>query len=199
MAVTLTQAELAAALRLGSSAEEVAESTRLLAYATEAVSKHTPEAPTVVSNESAIRLAGYVYDQPFAGVGDRYANALRNSGAARMLLPYRVHRAGAATEIQPEEVELTDTLIQVAGFTATATAQDISASYTSGRYRAQVRDARNAIGVLYARSASAPNSDNDYFRAYGNQFFDFEVGGVPVWVKSASGQDTPLAVARYAS
>ena len=40
MAVTITAVELAAALRLGDSAEETAEATRLLAYATEAVTKH---------------------------------------------------------------------------------------------------------------------------------------------------------------
>ena len=39
MAVTLTAAQLATALRLGTSTEETAEATRLLAYATEAVTK----------------------------------------------------------------------------------------------------------------------------------------------------------------
>ena len=40
MAVNITEAELAAALRVGSSVEETAEVTRLLAYCTEAISKH---------------------------------------------------------------------------------------------------------------------------------------------------------------
>ena len=43
--VTLTAQELAAALRLGDSPEELAQATRLLAYATEAVEKNAPEAP----------------------------------------------------------------------------------------------------------------------------------------------------------
>ena len=98
MAVTLTQAELSAALRLGTSAEEVAEATRLLTYATEAVTQHAADAPDAVQNEAAIRLAGYLFDQPFAGRGHGYANALRNSGAARILLPYRVHRAGSTND-----------------------------------------------------------------------------------------------------
>ena len=98
MAVTLTQAELSAALRLGTSAEEIAESTRLLEYATEAVAKHAPDAPDTVHNEAVIRLAGYLYDQPFAARGASYANAIRNSGSSRMLLPYRVHRAGSTAE-----------------------------------------------------------------------------------------------------
>ena len=42
MAVTLTAAQLVAALRLSDSPEELAEATRLLAYATEAVTKYAP-------------------------------------------------------------------------------------------------------------------------------------------------------------
>ena len=47
-------------------------------------------------NEAVRRLAGYLFDQPEAARGDAYSNALRNSGAQRMLLPYRLHRAGYA-------------------------------------------------------------------------------------------------------
>lgn len=96
MAVTLTVAELAAALRVGDSAEEIAEVTRLLAYSTEAVTKHAPDAPATVHNEAVVRLAGYLFDQPTAGRRDNFAFALRSSGAARMLLPYVEHGAGAA-------------------------------------------------------------------------------------------------------
>ena len=96
MAVTLTQPELSAAIRLGDNAEEVAEATRLLAFTTEAISRHLGDAcaaaPEVIVNEAAIRLAGYLFDQPNAGRGLSFANAGRNSGAWTMLLPYRVHR-----------------------------------------------------------------------------------------------------------
>ena len=95
MAVTIKRAELSDVLRLGHSGPEMAEATRLLAYATAAVTKHVPICPDEISNEAAIRLAGYLFDQPNAGRGATYANALRNSGAAAILLPYRVHRAGA--------------------------------------------------------------------------------------------------------
>ena len=100
MAVTLTATELAAALRLLGTDEETAQATRLLAYASLRVEKHAPAAPDVVMNEAVIRLAGYLFDQPFAPAGARYANALRNSGAGSMLLPYRVHRAGSAGEAE---------------------------------------------------------------------------------------------------
>ena len=99
MALTLTPAGLAAALRLGDSAEETAEATRLLAYVTEAISRHLGDAyeaaPEVIVDEAAIRLAGYAFDAPNAGRGLTYANAGRNSGAWTILLPFRVHRAGS--------------------------------------------------------------------------------------------------------
>ena len=95
MAVTLTAAALAQALRLGDTPEETAEATRLLQYATEAVTKHAPAAPDAVHDEAAIRLAGYLFDQPTAGRGTGYADALRHSGARAILLPYRFHRAGS--------------------------------------------------------------------------------------------------------
>ena len=94
MAVTITIAELQAALRLGDTADETTEITRLHAYCAEAVVKHAPEATETAMNEAVRRLAGYLYDMPEAARGDAYANAMRNSGAARMLLPYRIHRAG---------------------------------------------------------------------------------------------------------
>ena len=96
--VTLTVAQLAAALRLGSSTEETDEATRLLAYSSEAVLRHAPSATDTALNEAAIRLSGYLYDQPNAGRGLSFAHALRNSGAAAILLPYRIHRAGSTGE-----------------------------------------------------------------------------------------------------
>ena len=98
VAVTITVAELLAALRLGRTDEETAQATRLLAYATAAVEKHVPNAPATIANEAVIRLSGYLFDQPFVGRGPTYANALRNSGAAAILLPHRIHRAGSVAE-----------------------------------------------------------------------------------------------------
>ena len=102
MALTLTQAELSAAIRLGDSDEEIAEAARLLAYVTEAITRHLADAydtaPEAIVNEAAIRLAGYLFDMPNAGRGLSYANAGRNSGAWAILLPFRVHRAGTTGE-----------------------------------------------------------------------------------------------------
>ena len=55
MAVTITIEELQAALRLGDTAEETAEVTRLLAYATEAVTQHAPSATDTSMNEAVRR------------------------------------------------------------------------------------------------------------------------------------------------
>ena len=85
--MTLTVAELSAALRLGDSAEETAEATRLLAFTTEAVTKHAPDAPDVAHNEAAIRLAGYLFDQPTAGRGAGYADSLRTVAPWRSCSP----------------------------------------------------------------------------------------------------------------
>ena len=100
MAVTFSVVDLAAALRLGDSTEETAEVTRLLAYGTEAVVNYAPDAPDVVQNEAVRVLAGYLFDQPTAGRGMAYANAMRSSGAARMLFAYRVHRLGLADAVE---------------------------------------------------------------------------------------------------
>lgn len=103
MAVTITAAELAAAIRVGDSTEEQAEVARLLSYATEAVTRHAPGStaapvPDAVHNEAVVRIAGYLFDQPLASRGTMHADALRNSGARAILLPYRTHRAGVAAE-----------------------------------------------------------------------------------------------------
>ena len=102
MPVTLTQEVLSSALRLGDTPEEIAEATRLLSYATAAVARHLgdafDDAPDAVANEGVIRLSGFLFDQPNAGRGVMYADALRSSGAAMILLPYKVIRAGSTGE-----------------------------------------------------------------------------------------------------
>ena len=106
MAVSLTAAQLAGALRVGDSAEETAEVERLLAYSTAAITRHLGDAfsstPDVIVNEAAIRLCAHLFDQPNSTRGG-YANALRNSGAGAILLPYRVHRAGTTAETTATE------------------------------------------------------------------------------------------------
>ena len=98
MAVTISVAELVDELRVGSSPEELAQVTRLHGYASEAVIRHASGATDAAHNEAVVRLAAYLYDQPSVTRADGFSNALRSSGAARILLPYRIHRAGTTAE-----------------------------------------------------------------------------------------------------
>ena len=93
MAVDLTVAQLSNALRLGDTAEELEIVTRLLGVASALVSVYAPNAPDAIANEAAVRLAGYLFDQPTAPARSSHANALRNSGAAALLASWRVQRA----------------------------------------------------------------------------------------------------------
>ena len=115
MAVTFSVPELAGALRLNDSAEETAEVTRLLAYVSVAVVKHAPDAPDTVHDEAARRLAGFLFDMPEAGRYDGYANAMRGSGAGRILLPYKTHRLGLADAIEAAQAAVGTTGNPVTG------------------------------------------------------------------------------------
>lgn len=100
MALTITVAALASAIRVGDSEAETAEITRLRDYANVAIARHLgdtfDDTPDAVIDEAAVRLVGYLYDRPYAVRGAGFANAMRWSGAARTLLPYMTHRLGKA-------------------------------------------------------------------------------------------------------
>ena len=120
MGVTLTEAELSEALvgnmaRVGvlmSEASALADldAARLLPVVTEMVNRFAPAAPDAISNEAAIRAAGYLAQQPadarqsesynILGVQFETSHAtgavspLRASGAMALLTSYKVRRAG---------------------------------------------------------------------------------------------------------
>ena len=102
MAIDISSSALLSALRLGSTSEETSEAQRLLSFATQTISDYLGDeyegAPPAILNEAAIRLCGFIFDMPYAARGAAFANALRNSGAGAMLLPYRIHRAGSVSE-----------------------------------------------------------------------------------------------------
>lgn len=90
MAVNLSAADLANAIRVDSdNTAQFSQVERLLAYSKIAINDYAPSAPSDIQNESAIRLSGYLFDQPFSSGGTGYQNALRNSGAAAILERYR--------------------------------------------------------------------------------------------------------------
>ena len=98
MAITATIAEIAAAIRVGDSSEETAEVSRLRDYSIIAVSQHLgpayDDAPVPVVNMAATLLAGWLYDKPTTTGGFSFANAIKFSGAIRVLFPYKAHSVG---------------------------------------------------------------------------------------------------------
>ena len=91
--------------------------------------------------------------------------------------------------------------MQQVHFDATDTPQDISSTYVSGEYLAQMQTvADGSAGVLYATATTPPADDADYFVANSiNPLFQFSVSGTPTWVKTShAGVTITLAVARLA-
>lgn len=81
--------------------------SRLLDVVTALVDRYAPDAPNAVSNEAAIRTAGWLAEAPAGGqtsetTGDlstRYAaasqSALRHSGAMALLTIWKLRRGGS--------------------------------------------------------------------------------------------------------
>ena len=102
--VTLTASELAEII-----GTELDEAERLLAVASAMVSRYAPDAPTAVVNEATVRFSGYLASSEASGYGayrqvgvgfdvglqHLHGPAFRNSGAAMLLSPWRIRRAGA--------------------------------------------------------------------------------------------------------
>lgn len=68
----------------------------LVAAATALVTKYAPFAPEAVQDQAVLQIVGYVHDGP--NWTERRAvthNAMLSSGAAAMLTPWKVRRAGA--------------------------------------------------------------------------------------------------------
>ena len=110
--VTITAEELAAeiGINLAAHPDEITRAQRLLAVATERVTRYAQgAAPSIMLNEACIRYAGYLGGSDFGGVASETigpqttsytspthnASAFRSSGAEALLSPYKVRRAGA--------------------------------------------------------------------------------------------------------
>ena len=102
MAVTLTDAELAAALAIND-----ALAARLHPVAVALVERYAPDAPVAVQNEAAIRTTGWLVETPAGAIrleatgdvrtgfdGDRSLSALRHSGGMGLLSPWKIRHAG---------------------------------------------------------------------------------------------------------
>ena len=67
---------------------------RIAATAAARVTAYAPGADDAVMTEAFVRLAGWLYDSDPSGVNPGGSNAMRASGAASLLGPYRVRRGG---------------------------------------------------------------------------------------------------------
>ena len=99
MAVTRTLAQLAGDLRVGDGetdptgpAAVIVE--RIAATASVMVLDFAPDAPDAIHDEAYVRLAGRLYDADPSGSAPGGAAAMRSSGAASILGPYRTRRGG---------------------------------------------------------------------------------------------------------
>ena len=102
--MAVTEAQAAVHLRLvadeasytGSAYTELVPSPLKAAQAL--VDRHAPDAPDDVKNEATLRLFGWLFDSGSFSSDERpavnSAGALIKSGAASLLKPWRVHRAG---------------------------------------------------------------------------------------------------------
>ena len=109
--VTITAEELAEeiGIHLDTRPADITRARRLLAVATERVNRYAPLAHSAMKNEACIRYAGYLNGSDYGGVksesiGPRSveytspttnASAFRSSGAAALLSPYKIRRAGS--------------------------------------------------------------------------------------------------------
>lgn len=108
MAVTLTDLVLIREQFVETGLSDVALQYHLDA-ASELVLREAPAAPDSVHNEAVIRVVGWFVNQPMSAqrslrvgefsqgfmVGGEGTNALRSSGAARLLSAYKIRRAGS--------------------------------------------------------------------------------------------------------
>lgn len=97
MAITITPAQVALAIRAAADPDEIPEAvTTVLGFLVPAASAmvldHAPAAPDAVQDAALIRLTGWLYDADPADT--RNGQAMQLSGAASLLAPFRVHRAG---------------------------------------------------------------------------------------------------------
>ena len=99
MAVTLTAAQLAAALRLGSTDEETAQATRLLATCTEIVTKHAPDAPDAIQNEAVTVSPDSCSTRPRRRVGPVTPTSSATPGRSRCCCPTGCTGPGRRAEL----------------------------------------------------------------------------------------------------
>ena len=98
-------------------------------------------------------------DMPEAARGDAYGNAIRNSGAARILLPYRVHRLGYSDTLGAAQQAVGTTGNPVTNVDIVA--GELLVTFLDGSTETHTLPAAGAFGIdQTARNAAAAGSDH---------------------------------------
>lgn len=97
MAITITAAQVAVAIRAATDVNDVPDVVAtvldiLVPAAGAIILEWAPSAPDSVHDASLVRLSGWLYDADPAD--SRAGQAMQLSGAASLLAPFRAHRAG---------------------------------------------------------------------------------------------------------
>ncbi len=194
MAVTLTESALAQALRVGDSDPETVEVTRLREFAIAQIERWLGDSyettPAAIVNESCVRLSGYLFDQPYTSARFSYANAMRNSGASRILEPWREHRAGiVGRESAEDETEPVRTRLRSSGHVDIEPGETVDITVgLDGRFQGHVVPHSVVDGALVFFGETAAQDLDDYVRFGPGEFFTFVAPG-PVWVRGTSPDD----------
>ena len=153
MAVTIDRAGLLNALRLTDSQQITSEINRLLEYATLEINRVAPNAPDAVSNQAAVQLVSFLFENPGAIPG----RALRLSGASGTLAGYfAAPEAGLIVPGQPGGL----TLSQVNALIETHDAEN-QRQFTAldGRVTAANTLAAQSLQLERAHEATTHNTD----------------------------------------
>ncbi|MCY4479866.1 MAG: hypothetical protein OXB97_08210 [Rhodospirillales bacterium] len=94
-APTLEAVKLALRLDEGADVDDDAFLSRIIRSGTEHANRQAPDAPADTAHEAIIRFCGFMYEGPSATAGGNEAGIWRRCGAAGLLSPWTVRRAGA--------------------------------------------------------------------------------------------------------
>ena len=136
MALTAPQVAKALSLAVPLSDEDKTVALRCVAAAIALANRYAPDAPARPADEAVLRTAGYLkqingrpmrrvdiggvsFDYAVSGRDrDSYGAAFRNSGAASLLSPFKMRRAGPASDEVLDAGELADNDGDVLNWTA---------------------------------------------------------------------------------
>lgn len=110
MAVTIKVADALVAARIVVDGTKIpapilTAGTVLHASASAEITRHAPAAPDAVANAALVRMLAHLWELDAASNPRGYQSALRNSGAAGSLAPWRSKRAGIIAEVISETSE----------------------------------------------------------------------------------------------